>query len=671
MPKKRILFKSAERTAGSVWPALARVVQVNLGLSDAMSLDIDGLVRDLIALGANGVVFNTGGIYAWYPTELIHHGRNPYLVDRDLVAEMAASASAEGLSFIGRYDFSLIEAPLAEGKEDWLTLGVDGEPLEIGGPRADGLPALLATAMAGDYRRLVAPEIIHEAQGRTPLDAVFFNAPEPFPDCRSDTPQPSDPKEAEAAFFQNWGLWRDAVEKVDPACRILGRFNALQYRSLRHLAETCDVLTSQPLDWLDGGASGQRPSWFAALTTKVGRRAMSDEPPLIIVHAAPGLSWRHVGLPSAEARMWLAQVLANGGGLWQTLTALPNAQADRRMLEDVAWANRRAEEAEPWLTNTRSLASAGVVVPRRWHHDADHAEAAGIVDALTMGRRFYHPLTEEDLTADGLEGLEVVILPSVECLSDDEAEVIRRFAQEGGCVVATFRTGWRDETGVARPVPALADLFGISSAGERIDDLYAGYLALNADTPLTERLGDTALVAGQGPFQQVEPSLDAEVWAKLASPFAARGGVGKPPERVRRPELSKWPSVLSTGKTVYFAHAVGSLITRYGLPDHRSLVLAVLDHLAEPQSVQVEAPPGVHASLFEQDDRLILHLVNAVGARPLSECVPVYDVVVFANAEGMRTVPDGTDLASRPDGSFVLEKLDVWQMIEIRPHSPS
>jgi len=667
MPKKTVLFKSTDRPTQSGWPSLARVVQVNLGLSDAISLDIDGLVADLIALGANGVVFNTGGVYTWYPTELTHHGRNPYLADRDLVAEMAGSAGAQGLSFIGRYDFSLIEAPLVEGRWDWLALGGDGEPLEIGEPRTDGLPALLATAMTGGYRRHVASDIIREAQGRTPLDAVFFNAPEPFPDCRSGTPQPSDPKQAEAAFFENWELWRNTVKQVDPECRILGRFNAFQYRSLRRLAATCDVLTSQPLDWLDGGVSDQRPPWFAALTTKVGRRAMANQPPLVIIHAAPGLSWRHVGLPRAEARMWLAQVLANGGELWQTLTGLPSGQADRRMLEDVAWANRCAEAAEPWLTNTRSVASIGVVVPRRWHEHADHTEAAGIVDALTMGRRFYHPLNEEDLTPDGLKGLEVLVLPSVECISDDEANVIERFAQQGGRVIATFRTGWRDETGALRPTPALTELFGIASTGERVDDLYASYFDLLEETPLSRQLGDTELVAGQGPFQQVEPSSRVDVWAKLALPFAARGGVGKPPERVRKPEISKWPAVQSTGKAVYFAHAIGRLITRYGLPDHRKLIFAALDHLAERQRVRVEAPTGVHASLFERGDRLLLHLLNAVGQRPLSDCVPIHDIGISADVTGMRTVPQGIDLKRQTNGCFVLEKLDVWQMIELRP----
>ena len=81
------MFKSIERRTVAAWPALVRIVQVNVGLTDARSLDGDALVSKLMALGTSGVVSNTGGIYAWYSTELPYQARNPYLVNRDLVAD--------------------------------------------------------------------------------------------------------------------------------------------------------------------------------------------------------------------------------------------------------------------------------------------------------------------------------------------------------------------------------------------------------------------------------------------------------------------------------------------------------------------------------------------------------------------------------------------------------
>lgn len=667
MEQKSRSIKSTNTSSQPTWPKLARFIQVNLGLDDLDAIDAPALMGRLKALGANGVVFNTGGIYAWYPSQVLGHTIHPGLGNRNAVAEAAKSARDAGLTIIGRFDFSLIEEPLANENPDWIARSRNGEPLEIGGPRTDGRPPLIATAMTGGYRQKVALKILAEAHRRTPLDAVFFNAPEPFPDANEGAPQPTDAEAASATFFQTWNAWRTTIAEANPDCLILGRFNAFQYRDLGQLTDTSDLLTSQPLDWLDGGVETQRPSWFAGLTTKVGRRAMGDNPPVIIVHAAPGLSWRHVGLPSAEARMWLSQVLANGGGLWHTLTGLPDQQHDTRLLNDIRWANQQAEAAEPWLTDTKAIASIGIVIARRKHPGSDHSEASGLIDVLTSARRFYHPLSEADLTDEGLQSLDTLILPSLECLSQDEETAITRFAEAGGAVIATFRTGWRDETGAARSTPALANLMGIASAGERVDDLYASYLSLTAETPLSRRLSGATLVAGQGPFQEVEPRSDAAIWAKLATPFAARGGVGKPPERVRKPEISGFPAVISTTKAVYFAHAIGSLVTRYGLPDHRNLVLAALDHVAKPQMVQIEAPTGVHASLFEQGDHLVLHLVNAVGQRPLADCVPIRNIIISADAGAMRIVPENIDLERQADGSFVLNELDVWKTIEIRP----
>ena len=64
MPKKRAMFKSTERRTVAAWPALARIVQVNVGLTDARSLDGDELVSKLVALGANEVVRDEPGQHA-------------------------------------------------------------------------------------------------------------------------------------------------------------------------------------------------------------------------------------------------------------------------------------------------------------------------------------------------------------------------------------------------------------------------------------------------------------------------------------------------------------------------------------------------------------------------------------------------------------------------------
>ena len=50
-----------------------------------------------------------------------------------------------------------------------------------------------------------------------------------------------------------------------------------------------------------------------------------------------------------------------------------------------------------------------------------------------------------------LQGVRVLVLPNVACLSDRAAEVVRRFVHSGGGLIATFETSLYD-----RELPAAA-----------------------------------------------------------------------------------------------------------------------------------------------------------------------------------------------------------------------
>lgn len=64
----------------------------------------------------------------------------------------------------------------------------------------------------------------------------------------------------------------------------------------------------------------------------------------------------------------------------------------------------------------------------------------------------------------------VIILPKTICLSDREAEVLKRFVTQGGTLVADYLCGVLDEHGKGRPQGILDDLFGIKR------DESAGYM---------------------------------------------------------------------------------------------------------------------------------------------------------------------------------------------------
>lgn len=87
-------------------------------------------------------------------------------------------------------------------------------------------------------------------------------------------------------------------------------------------------------------------------------------------------------------------------------------------------------------------------------------------------------------------------LPSVGCLSNDEAKLIREFVKNGGTLFATGKTpGMYDETGAARSQSALDDVFGFSgqvNPGERMNEFGQGVAIYRPN------LKGTDLFAGQG-----------------------------------------------------------------------------------------------------------------------------------------------------------------------------
>ena len=82
-----------------------RLIQTNLPETKAV-IDPDAYVDSVVAIAANTVLLNVGGIVANYPTKLEYQYRNPYL-KTDLVGELVKKLHSKGIRVIGRFDFSV------------------------------------------------------------------------------------------------------------------------------------------------------------------------------------------------------------------------------------------------------------------------------------------------------------------------------------------------------------------------------------------------------------------------------------------------------------------------------------------------------------------------------------------------------------------------------------
>ena len=147
------------------WHSPQRIVQTNLRLIDA-SLDPEKVAADLPAFGATAMLFNVGGIYGWYPSELAAAGAQSAPRPRPRRRDDRGGPPAR----------HQVHRPLRsfQGDEDRLRCPPrlvlrqrSGEPFEYNGT--------YQACVNGDWYQEQAPSVLEETLGRYEIDGLFFN----------------------------------------------------------------------------------------------------------------------------------------------------------------------------------------------------------------------------------------------------------------------------------------------------------------------------------------------------------------------------------------------------------------------------------------------------------------------------------------------------------------
>ncbi len=673
------------------WQEPLRIVQVNLQVVDTPLLDPDEVMRQLAQdLHANCVVFNAGGIYAFYPTKVPYHFLNPYLDGRDLLGESVEAAHKYGLKYIARMGFHMADESIYHQHPEWFVKDPQGQPRMVGEPRYGPWSLLYATCTNGAYcAEAVAWPALEEMLSYD-VDGLFYNA-EGYRECHCGECQrryralygeelPADPKQ----FHRCWaahsfteymtGTYRVCKAKR-PEVPLLGRFGLQSTRDVNLLPQYGDVPFSETQDYMADGYLEKPPAWYSGMTARLGRTVMDGVPPIVIVHACTGMPWRHTTLPEHEHNLWLAQVAAHGGNVWHTLTGIPNTQYDPRILDTVGAFNRILEEHQDGLAGITPIAPVAIVLSGESLRATGNDELYGHIEALLNHQIPFTFLPAERITPEHLADIDVVVLPNVCILTDEAAAALQAFAERGGGIVASFETGLYDGEGQRREAPALDSVLGVQFAGQYLRNQRCSYMRVEAP--------EHALLAGLGRTQVIANGLDAlqvttgqEVPLTLVPPFATPGAAGSPPERASIPtKRTEIPLAICGAHTVYFPGEIGRLVWVYRLSDHQDLLANAVRAVAPgPLPLEMAGPHSLQVSLYRQGEGYVLHLVNATGERPLQDTIPLRDVAVTLQVAkaGMRvrTLIAKAELEASYDGDalrFTIPVVGTWEIVRITP----
>jgi hypothetical protein len=618
------------------WQRPYRMVQTNLRQPDAL-YDQKKLAREVKDFGADVLLYNIGGIYAFYPTKLELHAVNP-MMKGDALGDAIEAAHSEGIALVGRFDMSKATRLAYEAHPDWFVHNAKGEALEYNG-------TYQACVNAGWYQDY-SLEIISESLGKYDVDGVFFNmfgytnftySGHYFGICVCDNcarnfrdmygkPLPlkedfSDPSYADYLEFKDRTSLAlrskvyKHIKKVAPKVAMTGHRGDSDLIRM----ETQRAVDRPQPEW--PYQAGEQARWGQAYGQ--GKTVSSTSANFI------DFAWRFVSETGPYQLARAAQQLASGATLDFYLLGVMD-QDDKSAFADTSklfhW--HKANEAN--YAGLRPASKIGLyhshaVVPghgaggySKRPASGQYAEAAfrGAYRALVEARLPFDIVVDEIVAGkDGaktLQQYDALVMPNVTCMSDAEAKVIDAWVKAGGVLLATGEAGLYDDKGAARDKPALASL-PITDKPMARRNMKGSYFRVR---PGELPIGDVALLMMDHTYYVAEPTKGAETILTLL-----------PPQRFGPPELcfpdyeSDMPGAIigkhGKGKAIYVPWHADALYHRDSLPHTRTFLTDLVVRNIPPAPVRIEGRGSLEVTVQSQPKagKTLVHVINYGGQR--------------------------------------------------------
>lgn len=673
--------------------------QTNLTEIDPVRYDRDWWRQHWRNTRIQGVIVNAGGIVAYYPSALDLHHRAEHLGERDLFGEIVEDARAEGLAVIARMDSNRADYRAYLEHPEWFTRDADGEPYRAGELFITCINSAYydehLTAVLKEVIERYHPDgFADNSWSGLQRDRICY-----CPNCqrkfRALTGSPLPPKhDWESPVYRKWIRWNydrrleiwDLNNRVTKqfggdACLWIGMNAGELPAQANHFRDYKAICERTELIFLDSQfrhgdhgfqRNGESGSMIHGL---LGWDKLIPES--MAMYAAGRPSFRLGSKPEPDARFWAVDGFSGGiQPWWHHIGAYHD---DRRQYRTAEPLFRWHEANESVLINRTPVATVGVI----WSQEnLDYYGKSlpeirygfpwrGITDALIRARVPYLPVHADHIARDAERfGLTALILPNVGLLTSDQVAAIRAFVKQGGGLLATGESSLYDETGTRRDDFALADLFAASAVGAHhgaeTDDrsswdewaqhtylriapeLRAGvYGPLTGSEPepagtrhpIFAGFDDTDAIPFGGRIEVVRAHAHAQTPLTLIPPFPIY-----PPETSwMRQERSHVPALVlneaSGGRVAYLPADLDRTFGRSRTADHARLLANLTRWIAGDRVPLVVKGAGfIHAQLYRQGERFILHLVNLTGheanSTPVHEFVPIGPFEVSVHTGG-------------------------------------
>ena len=607
-----------------------RVGQSNMTEHDPAVMNIEEWADYWHRLRVDLIYISVTGILAFYPSTVKFHKHAKYLNGRDFFGECVAAAKKRGMRVVARMSPDLNWGDALEAHPEWAMRHKDGSA-QFSGEE----PRLFKTCMFSTYMDDYIPAVMREINSLYDVDCFYANGWPPLgslPDCHcgicSKLPPTGTPGYWQAFNDRVFELWQkyDAIAKEKKHDSFFFANSGGNVRSGPNLDRI-----GKSVVWFQADNQGRtydEPSvWGCSLQGRVCNSVMDGKIAANVTAAystgAPG--WRNASKNADETRMWLNETLASGMRPYLHFVGSENG-----FCEDKRW-QKVGEEYFGWTAKhdahfktRRSIADIGVLMGQSTQllypgpttvrsRTYMHETTQGIYDALLQGRFTFDYVHEDRLEPERLSKYRLLVLPNVAMLSDKQCGQIRDFVKSGGSLMASFETSLYDENLKRREEFGLADLLGISKAGDTIGTNGNAYYARiekgSGGHPILDGFTDTNWIPGAQNRIPLKPVKEPVL-------TVVPGFVRYPPELAYPPAPhTDEPAIVlrdaGKGRVAYFP---GDIERTYWLTGHGDLLRLMHNTISwltrDEQIVHVEGDGLMEMFCWETEPGYAVHLLN-------------------------------------------------------------
>src|SRR5215469_1857964 len=504
-----------------------RVGQSNMTEHDPAVMNIEEWADYWHRAGAEIVFVSVTGILAFYPSKVKFHRQGKFLNGRDFFGECVAAAKKRGMRVVARMSPDLNWGDALEAYPEWAMRYTNGS-VQFN----EEEPRLFRTCMFTRYMDDYIPAIMREINSLYDVDCFYCNGWPPIgrlPDCYcaicSKLPRPDTVAYWKVFNDRVLELWHkyDAIAKEKKPDSF---FFANLGGNLR-CGPNLDRLAKTAV-WFQADNQGRTyddPAvWGCSMQGRVCSAVMDGKfaANVTAAYSTGAVRWRNASKNPAEATMWLSEALASGMALyWHFIGSEAGLGEDRRWQKTGSDYFHWAAKHDAHLKPRRSLANVGVVMgqstqllypgPKAAHSEHYMRETThGMYETLLRGRAAFDFVHEDRLEPERLRQYRALLLPSIAMLSDKQCDQIRDYAHSGGSIMASFETSLYDENLKPRSEFGLADLLGISKAGDVVGtNGNAYYGRIERSHPILDGFVNTNWLPGAQNRVPLKPVRDA------------------------------------------------------------------------------------------------------------------------------------------------------------------